>query len=226
MSLASLVSWQDMLSYSPPPPQGFDGPGTPPEVQEASEPTVNQDDRQSSLNGIQSSTQTHDETSYTPTVPSKDSLNERALVLKPRRKSWMTGKSHTFAVLRKPKPESKAPQRRTSISSKGFGDWASRAKRFFRLKKRSSKKGETAEALPVDHQDQEESSSASPGSISPDPRRHLLDKNTPSKITVRKASYRPDQGSVISSASSSSLSRATPVFYRASRARTFIFWSL
>ncbi|KAJ6256047.1 hypothetical protein Dda_9139 [Drechslerella dactyloides] len=198
VSLASLVSWQDMLCYSPPPPLGFDGPGTPPESQEAFGETSQQNAREGPLD-------------RTAVEPSNDSADEGALILKAPRKHWRIGKSSKLAPFRKPRAEVNIEEKRPTVPSKVFGAWASRAKRFFHLKrKKSSNRRDIPELLPVNQRDHEEGSASSSSSTSPDPRQRLLKKDVPSKITVRKPSYRPDLPSVASSASSSSLSRTTP----------------
>ncbi|KAK6497421.1 hypothetical protein TWF481_011830 [Arthrobotrys musiformis] len=210
MSLASLVSWQDMLCYSPP-PQGADGPSTPPEVRDALVAKKKKNTRQKLMKGISSlspnkskgSPRRREENSQSGQPPSPP---------KSAKKLWLVslGKASTFSPVQGPNV-SESSKKRLSIQPKAFGDWASRAKKLLHLKKPFLKKGKgtVMSSSPARGQGYRSSSS---GSASPSPSRRLLAReDAPTKITVKRPSLRPDPISPVSSASVSTVSVAQPV---------------
>ncbi|KAK6505987.1 hypothetical protein TWF506_010914 [Arthrobotrys conoides] len=205
MSLASLVSWQDMLCYSPP-PQGLDGPGTPPEIRDALVAKKKKNTRDRFMKGIQSLAPNKSRSSprrQIEDVPSGQSSP-------PSRntgKLWASlGKASTFSADQRHNPGNS--KRRFSIQSKPLSDWASRAKKFLHLTKPSLKKGNgSVRSSPTGDQGYRSSSS---GSASPNPNRRLLAReNAPTKITVKRPSLRPDSISPVSPVSSASVSTAS-----------------
>ncbi|KAK6524981.1 hypothetical protein TWF281_011871 [Arthrobotrys megalospora] len=207
MSLASLVSWQDMLCYSPP-PQGGDGPSTPPEIRDALVAKKKKNTRERLIKGIQSLALSKGKGS--PGRQTESNPSERTSSPKNTGRLWVVslGKASTFSAGRGSGPD-RSPKRRFSVQSKALNGWASRAKKFLHLKKRSSKKGKSS--MVSSTQDREYRSSSS-GSNSPNPRRRLLAReNAPTKITVRRPSHRAGPISSASSASASTVSVTKPV---------------
>ncbi|KAF3130977.1 hypothetical protein TWF703_007971 [Orbilia oligospora] len=208
MSLASLVSWQDMLCYSPP-TQGLDGPGTPPEIRDALVAKKQKNTRGRFIKSIQLITPNKNRKSPRRQIegdPSRQSSPPRRNTGKP----WMVsfGKASTFGAEQSQGPGNS--KRRFSIQSKPLSDWASRAKKFLHLKRPSLKKGKGS-VMSSPTRDREYRSSSS-GSVSPNPNRRLLAReNAPTKITVKRPSLRSDPISPVSSASVSTASIAQPV---------------
>ncbi|KAK6346381.1 hypothetical protein TWF730_010707 [Orbilia blumenaviensis] len=236
MSLASLVSWQDMLSYSPP-PHGGDGSSTPPEIRDALYAKKKRNTRELFVRGIQSLTSSKGKSSQKTqagNITGRQHSSSPRNTGKPLVASF--GKASTFSAGQKPVIHENSKRRRWSgisfwwwvefnlnnyagdlgfsIQSKSLSNWALRAKEFLSLKKSSSKKGKGI-AKPSTQTPEYHSSSSSSGSSSPNPRRRLLAReNTPNKITVRRASHQPEPISLVSpvsSASGSAVSITKPV---------------
>ncbi|KAK6539911.1 hypothetical protein TWF694_008746 [Orbilia ellipsospora] len=210
MSLASLVSWQDMLSYSPP-PHGADGTTTPPEIQNALEDKKKKNTREKLIKSIQAVGRTKSKVSSTRQL--EDAGIDTPNSLKDQKKLWIVslGKASAFGSGKKPKKLDDKKGRRLSLQPKGFGEWASRAKKVFSGKKRAKKHKEYAQSSSNARVD--EYSSSESDSNSPTPHQRLLRRSdAPTKITVRKASrHQPKLPSLLSGPSSSTVSIGQPV---------------
>ncbi|KAF3913239.1 hypothetical protein AA313_de0208437 [Arthrobotrys entomopaga] len=210
MSLASLVSWQDMLSYSPP-PQGADGTTTPAEIQDTLEAKKKKNARDKLIEGIQ--TVIRDKNKGLRTRQLEDAGIDTPSSSKDPKKPWIVslGKASTFGNGKKLKKPDDNKRRRLSLQPKSFGDWASRAKRIFSVKKKKTKK--KGSASPLANTRDDESTSSESSSDSPTPHQRLLRRSdAPTKITVRKASrHQPDLPSLLSGPSSSTVSIGQPV---------------
>ncbi|KAF3206000.1 hypothetical protein TWF106_000986 [Orbilia oligospora] len=208
MSLASQVSWQDMLCYSPP-PQGLDGPGTPPEIRDALVAKKQKNTRGRFIKGIQSITPNKNRKSPRKQIEG-DPNRQSSPPCRSTGKPWTVsfGKASTFGAEQSQGPGNS--KRRFSIQSKPLSDWASRAKKFLHLKRPSLKKGKGS-VMSSPTRDREYRSSSS-GSASPNPNRRLLAReNAPTKITVKRPSLRSDPISPDSSANVSTASITQPV---------------
>ncbi|KAF3926824.1 hypothetical protein ABW20_dc0101534 [Dactylellina cionopaga] len=113
MSLASLVSWQDMLCYSPPPPHCGDGVPTPPEAQDALEAKKKKTNARGKLiTGIQAIV--HSGSNNPSEMKSVGTSANKATSPHPYKKLWIVslGKASTFNPSRKPKNDNDIPKRR------------------------------------------------------------------------------------------------------------------